>query len=346
MAKLPKPEKVIASLLAELQPRACTVIEQRFGVGAAAKRTTLEAVGKTMGVTRERVRQIEAAALKRMRESVAFTSASESLAVLNSEIRIRGGVVSEPAFFNEFPVSERSAVQLLLTLYDQTKRLKEDEEFTHRWTLDEEQAHSVEEALRALHRDLGREEEPLPLEDLKVRLVRHVQKFCAASAENSPTGAEKLQAYLALSRRIGQNPLGEWGLITSAQIRPRGVRDLSYVVMKKHGSPMHFVEVAKAITQQLSRPAHVQTVHNELIKDERFVLVGRGLYALKEWGYQQGTVQEVIRAILQTAGRPMQKAELLKRILKERHVKESTILINLQNRKCFQRLSDGSYSLV
>lgn len=346
MAKLPKSEKAIASLLAELQPRARTVIERRFGVGAAVKRTTLEAVGKTMGITRERVRQIEAAALKRMREGAAFAAATETLAVLDSEIRARGGVVSEPAFFNEFSLPERNAVHLLLTLYDQTKRIKEDEEFTHRWTADEKHARNVEEALRALHRDLEREEEPLPLGDLKVRLARQVQKFCAASTENPASDSGKLQAYLALSRRIGQNPLGEWGLVTSAQIRPRGIRDLSYVVMKKHGSPMHFVEVAKAITQRLNRPAHVQTVHNELIKDERFVLVGRGLYALKEWGYQQGTVQEVIRTILHTAGHPMQKAELLKRILKERHVKESTILINLQNRKYFQRLSDGSYSLV
>ena len=113
----------------------------------------------------------------------------------------------------------------------------------------------------------------------------------------------------------------------------------------RHGSPLHFSEVAQTIKKTLGEEAHVQTVHNELIKDGRFVLVGRGLYALKEWGYQPGTVKEVIRNIL-TAGGPLPKDKLIEKVLKERHVKTATILINLQDKKLFGTLEDGRISLV
>ena len=156
---------------------------------------------------------------------------------------------------------------------------------------------------------------------------------------------EALDSWLLISKLIAANKLGGWGLAASPHISPRGVRDLAYLVMKRHGSPLHFSEVAQTIKKTLGEEAHVQTVHNELIKDGRFVLVGRGLYALKEWGYQPGTVKEVIRNIL-TAGGPLPKDKLIEKVLKERHVKTATILINLQDKKLFGTLEDGRISLV
>src|SRR3989344_4735689 len=67
------------------------------------------------------------------------------------------------------------------------------------------------------------------------------------------------------------------------------------LVIRKHGSPIHFRDVAKQIMVMFKKKAHVATTHNELIKDPRFVLVGRGLYALAEWGYAPGIVRDVIR---------------------------------------------------
>jgi len=116
--------------------------------------------------------------------------------------------------------------------------------------------------------------------------------------------------------------------------------------LKNHGKPLHFSQVTDLINKSLpsSRQAYVQTVHNELIKDPRFVLVGRGLYALKEWGYEPGTVSETIGQILKKEG-PLAKQEILDRVLQKRLVKENTILINLQNRKLFERDEVGKYSV-
>ena len=94
-----------------------------------------------------------------------------------------------------------------------------------------------------------------------------------------------------------------------------------------------------------SKKAHIATTHNELIKDPRFVLVGRGLYALSEWGYINGIVKDVITKILDKSG-PLTKKEIVEKVMKERYVKENTILVNLQNSKNFKKEKDGKYSLI
>ena len=108
---------------------------------------------------------------------------------------------------------------------------------------------------------------------------------------------------------------------------------------------MHFSEVSKVIGTLFSKKAHIATTHNELIKDPRFVLVGRGLYALTEWGYTPGVVRDVIRETLEKEG-PMKKDEIIKRVKKARFVKDNTILVNLNDSRYFKRLKDGRYATI
>ena len=54
----------VAEALAQLTPREERILRMRFGIGMADH--TLEQVGKTFGVTRERIRQIEAKALQKL----------------------------------------------------------------------------------------------------------------------------------------------------------------------------------------------------------------------------------------------------------------------------------------
>jgi hypothetical protein len=118
----------------------------------------------------------------------------------------------------------------------------------------------------------------------------------------------------------------------------------------KHGKPLHFQQVAIAIDQSGFRgkkKAHPQTVHNELIKDgERFVLVGRGLYALKEWGYTPGTVRDVIEDVLKKEPKGMHKDAIVQAVLARRFVKENTIMLNLQNKSYFKKGENGTYYLA
>ncbi len=150
---------------------------------------------------------------------------------------------------------------------------------------------------------------------------------------------------MSLSKNLGKNSLGEWGKSNSSNINAKGMRDYAFLVIRKHGSPIHFREVASSIEKIFKKKAHVATTHNELIKDPRFVLVGRGLYALAEWGYMSGVVKDVIRKIIEKNG-PLTKEEIVDRVLKERYVKENTILVNLQNPKFFKKDKQGKYNIA
>ena len=155
------------------------------------------------------------------------------------------------------------------------------------------------------------------------------------------------QSYLEISKRIQPNVFNEYGLTEWPEVSPRGVRDRAYLVVRRSQKPRHFSEISDLINQAkfTSRRAYVQTVHNELIKDKRFVLVGRGLYALSEWGYTPGTVREVLKQVLQDRG-PLTKDEVLAETLKRRVVRPNTILLNLQTSDAFTKLEDGRYTLA
>ena len=111
---------------------------------------------------------------------------------------------------------------------------------------------------------------------------------------------------------------------------------------------LHFNEIAAAIKDSDFKRKDVttQAIHNELIKDKRFVLIGRGIYALKEWGYKKGTVADVITDVLKKSGQPMHRDEIVKEVLKSRYVKETTILLNLQGKPQFKRVAKATYALA
>ena len=148
-----------------------------------------------------------------------------------------------------------------------------------------------------------------------------------------------------MSKAVAKNPLGEWGKATSPNIRTRGVKDYAYLVMRRHGSPMHFREVADSISKTFNKKTHYASCHNELIKDPRFVLVGRGMYALSEWGYKKGIAREVIADILKREGL-LSKEDVIKKVSKERYFKNNTILVNLANPKYLKRNKSGLYAVV
>ena len=90
----------------------------------------------------------------------------------------------------------------------------------------------------------------------------------------------------------------------------------------------------------------IQAIHNELIKDPRFVLIGRGIYALDSWGYKKGTVSDIIVEIMKKAKKPLTREEIVKEVLHARKVKETTILLNLQNKNLFIKVDKNSYTLA
>lgn len=336
-----KPKLVVKQFLSVLPKRAQDVLTRRYGLGTETKKMTLESIGESYGITRERVRQIENFALAAIRKSDAFKDNAAVFEELRTLMISLGGIVSEQAFLSHVS-SDRSLqnhVHLLLVLGDFFIKHKEDDEFHHRWSSDDAIANSVHESLRKLYASLSDGE---ILEEGKMidRFLAHLKDVNEDYKNN-----EIIKRWLSLSKKIGRNPLGEWGASDSPSVNARGVRDYAFLVLRKHGSPMHFTEVAKAIGEYFDKEAHVATTHNELIKDKRFVLVGRGLYALSEWGYSAGVVRDVVAEIIKKNG-PLTKEEIVDKVLRERYVKPNTILVNLQNPKYFKKDKEGRYALA
>lgn len=343
MKKMPilsfKPKIITKQLTSCLKDRTKDIVVQRFGLAENADKKTLETIGNQYGITRERIRQINNFAFNAMKECQAFESAREVFLEMKNGIEKKGKILSEKdvlAYLAGDDHLTQNHIYFLLVLGDEFTKIKEDEEFHHRWTTHLDSADKVHAALRALHRDISEEDIILEKEIISA-LKKHSEKIIGENIDG-----EMARVWLNLSKMVGQNAMGEWGRLSSPSIRPRGVRDLAFLVLRKEGSPMHFAKVADKISFYFNKPANSATVHNELIKDSRFVLVGRGLYALSEWGYKYGTVRDIIKYIIKSEG-PSSKENIIKKVLKERYVKENTILVNLQNRDHFKRNEEGKY---
>jgi len=337
----PNYQKIYSELLKDLPERPKDVIERRFGF-KNGERETLESIGQSYGITRERVRQIEEDVITCIKRPEVLKVVFPVFDYFKDCLKKEGGLKREDVLLSNLGEEKfKSQVFFLLTLGDQFFRYAETKDFYSFWTINKELAPFSQEIINKVSDFLKKQSRPLPkeeflnikLSDLRANLEKKVDpRFILNSLE--------------ISKKISENFFGEIGLIDWPEINPKGIKDKAYIIFKKEGEPLHFKEITDKINQSklsLERPALIQTVHNELIKDPRFVLVGRGIYALSEWGYYPGQVKDVILKVLKEKRRPLTKEEILEKVLSQRLVKENTILLNLSNKKYFLRNSQGKY---
>ncbi|MBI2642052.1 MAG: hypothetical protein HYW96_00565 [Candidatus Wildermuthbacteria bacterium] len=334
-------EKISFQVISHLDPRTKNIVVRRFGL-EDEEPFTLERIGEKHGITRERVRQIVEDAMEDIRENIAEsrakTSVEDIFARFEDNLKEEGHVKREDLFVESLRDSfSPFHVLFFLNLGDQFLRQKETDLYHPFWTTRGEALETVPELLQELHEYFESRKEALPLEEL-----RSIYKSSKAMAFNS---------LLEISKRIAKTHDGKWGLKQWPEVHPKTIRDKAFLALKHTGKPLHFREVAeviKGLQARLSSKVHKnilpQTVHNELIKDQRFVLVGRGKYGLTEWGFLPGTVKEVMVEILKE-NRGLDREAMIEKTLSQRHVKESTILLNLQDRATFLRDDSGKYYL-
>jgi|SRR3989338_2508217 len=337
--------KVVSQLVGVLNTRSKDVISRRFGLKTGRKET-LDSIGKGYGITRERVRQIEAVALKQMRSSLdnGFNKLIEPYVNLATSILEEyGGTMRDSHFFEQYfgTIKDKNsiaALTLLLTLNHSPINLPEDDNLNGHWTLTKDSSQKAVSLVSTLETLLNKNQTPV-----------HDAELVASYKKAYPSNVDPKAFWscVNLSKNIGKNIFNEFGLVSWPNIKPRGVKDRAYLVVKRDGKPQHFRDITKMINLAnfSDKKANVQTVHNELIKDNRFVLVGRGTYALTEWGFKAGTVKDVLVDVLKSTQKPMAKAELVSQVLKHRQVKENTILLNLQDTKTFKKTDSGSFTL-
>ncbi len=336
-------EKTTQDMLHVLDQRSKDIIVRRFGLLSHAPET-LESIGKEYGITRERVRQIEANAKKALADQKNVYKAIQDL--FTAIFVEHGGVLAEDHIVSL--VSERLSqkvsmndVHFYLHILPGFVYLSREKLFAPHWRYEQKVFPHVEDIVVVAQEVLKETNHPLPFEEL----LTLVDQRLTAQQKKAPSPVMK--AALLASKNVAPTAFKEWGLIGWAETSPRGVGDKAYAVLRRNGQPSHFREITRLINEASfdHKKANPQTVHNELIKDGRFVLVGRGLYGLKEWGYMAGTVADVLEVVLKKAERPMTREELIDQVLKQRMVKKNTILLSLQNSNRFTKLKENTYTL-
>ncbi len=332
--------QLVKHLLADVPDRAREVLIYRFGLGTSAERETLEAIGERWSITRERVRQIEAAGLDSVRASKTFKNANAAFDELRNYMNTLGVIIEEDELLSGLATDEkaRNRFRFLLVAGSAFFRERETDEFYARWHVDHDTAKKVHDALTRLYATLS-DTDVLAEGEMMDKFLDELK-----NVNDAYKNEEVLKRWLSLSKTISSNPLAEWGRKEAPSIRTKGIRDYAYLVIKRAGTPMHFSDVAKTISKLFAKEAHVATTHNELIKDARFVLVGRGLYALSEWGYQPGVVRDVIRLVLEKQP-GLTREKVIEEVKKVRYVKDNTILVNLNDPKYFVRSKSGTYTV-
>lgn len=338
-------QKTISDIIVSLSPRTKDVIEKRFGL-VSQEPMTLEAIGQKYGITRERVRQIEVDGLKTLRQTKNLNRLSPFFELVSNHLRNQGDFRGEFSLCSELAkATGLNSHQFYFALYlnNNFNYSPDSLQYNAIWSINKDSVKKVQKALSNVSKELQKIGHPIAKTEITAIAVRQLEKIAGFAYVSDVI----VNSSLDISKEIVSNPFNEYGLSHWPDISPRGVRDKAYLVMKKYNKPLHFRDVAAQIDKAMfdQRSAHPQTVHNELIKDNRFVLIGRGIYALKDWGYRAGTVKDVLLNLLKETHRPLTKDEIVKKIMDQRLVKENTIFLNLQNKNYFKRTDDGKYTL-
>ena len=322
------------------QDREKEIISRRFGLKGGKE--TLEQIGEMLSITRERVRQLEKAILIRLQiaaeeNQIPELAAAEKILIRNLTEMGRVAKLSDLAdkvYNKTTTVSEKTGIYFIATFSKGLTVVEENDKYNAAIGIaDYGDSKKIRDKVDEIVKVIKENKAPMTLNELDNKLNYEHPDYIKAIASIS-----KLLATLN----------GLWGLTKWPIVNPKNIRDKIFVILESKKEPMHFSDIAREIKESNFKRKNVtiQAIHNELIKDSRFVLIGRGIYALSSWGYKKGTISEIIKSILEKSEAPLTREEIVKQVLKVRKVKETTILLNLQNKTLFKKVDKNSYTLA
>jgi hypothetical protein len=347
--------KKFEDLLKTLPERNREILKKRFGLDKEEAKT-LEEIGKEYKVTRERIRQIVNSSLNSLKKINIEEIFKDFYQEAEKILKEHGGYLEEENFINkilekkEFKDFTSNEVVFLLVLNKNFKLEKENLEYNSFFFLPSLSKNDVLNKIKKLEQIFKAEKKPLNLDEIFILAKNKIDKNILR---------KEILALSAISKKILMNPFGEFGLRNWPEINPVGSNDRAYILLNHLNRPVHFKELAKILEEYKNFPfppklesrfwqknVCVQTVHNELIKDKRFVLVGRGIYALEKWGYQKNNIKEIIKNILFFAQKPLDVDTIINEVKKRKIAKDRTILLNLSDKKYFKKFPNNTYFLT
>jgi hypothetical protein len=327
---------VAEKMLSSLPERAQIILKKRFGLIDDFSVQTLEKIGSDYNITRERVRQIISDAKKSISKKCEEIDFQRAESQLFFAVEKKYGIIKEENILTEFNLrglrSEENAVRFLVEHSTKIEVVSEKNKIEKAWMNSQNVLEKVLKVAREAESLFEKNKKLLGDDEISQELALLIKEF----------SKKEILSYLNVLFSVKKNKFGKWGMRHWPEVSPKGSREKIYLILKEEKKPLHFTQIAMLIEKHKlgNKKVHPQTIHNELIKDERFVLIGRGIYALSEWGYSGGAVKDVLRTILEKSEKPMNREDIIKKVFEVRKVKRTTIMINL-NSKDFEKVGDG-----
>ncbi len=337
---------ITKELLGSLKERPRRIITKRFGLDGN-KPKVLGKIGEEFGITRERVRQIEGDSFKKLQDAKkgeAFHGIIDNAAAIIERL---GGFCEKKTLKkilkNDVTQNERNQLMLILNSSAKLQFKKGKLSLRGFWFIKKERIDTkVVKIHNYIVKYIKETKQPLPFKSI----LQHLEQTQWKDFFVGDKGRKRLRMILSMSRMIGRNILSEWGLKNWKVISQRGAREKAYLVLRKHDEPLHFRKITELINiHWVEKRALPQTVHNELIKDDRFVLIGRGIYGLNTWGYPEGTVKDIIIAFLEEQSEPIEKGMIVEYVLSKKQVKKTTVMVTLADKTAFQKNQSGMFTV-
>lgn len=332
-------------ILDSLSAKERSVIERR--VWLFEDKETLQNIGSSFSpsITRERVRQIEESWIKKIWRIVKSTLLGQIQDTSNKYLELHGWVISKDKL-NSILIKELSLeanvnawiLEVIIQSDFDIKKSKQKLNCKIYFTLPSSNKQTIEAVHKEAVKILKKKKDVMD----KVTLYEIIANNFSSKETLSLAYVDSILDLFDDIVFWEENLIGlsKWKILN-----PKTLKDKSIYIMKKEKVPMHFVEISNKITDMLGEAVKVNTIHNELIRNKEFVLIGRWIYALKEWGFIPGTVLDVIVNILKKKWEPMNTEEITKEVLKTRNVKQTTIYMNLQNKDIIERVWRNYYQV-
>lgn len=344
------PLDAVNLLFRQLSSKEADVLRRRFGLTEQGEET-LEHIGNLFQVTRERIRQIEGTSIKKIKQSSQFSQAIHPVEhVVMNMLHQFGGMMTDDMLMDRLlqadkdnEMSRKSLRFILERLLDEkVEKIPDGKDLRGGWSVKNPPVEFFTKTAEEIALVVTAHANPMTFDQLVEKLQTQAYYQQHADRLNS----DIILSVLTVSQLFDRNPFDEFGLASWGQIVPKRMNDRIFLILKKQGKPMHFVEIAEAITKIFKKKAYPPTVHNELILNDQYVLVGRGMYALKEWGFKEGVVADIVEDVIRKLGKPLSRDEVVDEVLKQRLVKRNTIHLALTDKNRFTRNAAGKYQMT
>lgn len=326
--------------------RAKELIKRRYGL-MNGERQTLEEIGESYRVTRERIRQIQEKSLKRMRHPA--TTVKKPLTGLIEDIILRnGGIISADEADVEVPKALGGVIEdgssLLDLLCDlgwiQTCRIGDIPIYSLK--LDGVSLLKLTERIILLIKkeDLGLDVDSIirknsmfrKIKDERFNPTHFVLRYCRTDP--------RLEEISVNSEVIFRH-------YTSGHFATKSWVALMRRVLEEQQMPLHFTEITDKVNDLLSgseRQLDVRRAHSILIEDKAFAHSGvNGTYGLTSWGLRKELIPELIEECLKKAGFPLHWKQIFNYVSKYKNTRSANITSCLENNRSFKRVSSGIY---